>query len=240
MFGVQRLGVFFLAYGIFLLFAYRLDPRFSLRYKKPPSFSYLIWISTLETAVLIFILISLNFLLDQDLIAIFGLNRLLFSEQEVLLGLLGGATIFLICLPINLLVSVLRRKFFPSYKSQREEKVKNLVFASLPKSRSLSFALLSLVSLKAAVFEEIIFRGYLLSNFLLLTFPTLAILLQALLFFIPHLYQGIFNAVLPLVGGFLFGLIFFLTGSLTVVIIAHFTGDLIGLSIQAVSIKGSK
>ena len=35
-------------------------------------------------------------------------------------------------------------------------------------------------------------------------------------------------------GGLAFGLAFFLTGSLTVVIIAHFVGDMIGLTIQAI------
>jgi membrane protease YdiL (CAAX protease family) len=233
--GFQRLFIFFIAYGAFLLFAYKMDPRFSLKYRKRPSFVYLMWISTLETVILLLMLVFFNLLLGQDLIVIFGIDRLLLTQQEVLFGLVAGVLIFLLFLPIDASISALRRKFFPTYKSRREDEVRKLVFASLPKSPRSMFALLLTTSLKAAIFEEIIFRGYLLNNLLLLTLPGIAI--QALLFFIPHLYQGAFNAILPLIGGFVFGLLFFITGSLTVVIVAHFTGDLIGLVIQATLTK---
>jgi len=236
----QGIFTFLLAYAIFLLFAYKADPRFSLKYKKTPSFYYLMWISTLETIVLILPLIFFNLFLGRDIVTAFSLDRLLLAQREILLGLLAGVLLFLACLPANALISVLHRKFFPLYKSGREDEVQKLVFASLPKSQRLSFTLLLVTSLKAAIFEEIIFRGCLLNDLLSLTFPIVAITVQAVLFFIPHLYQGVFNAILPLIGGFMFGLIFFLTGSLTVVIIAHFIGDLIGLSIQTAMMRRKK
>ena len=188
-------------------------------------------------ARLLLILIFFNLLLGQDLITIFSLDGLLFVRQEVLLGFSIGVLIFLLFLPADMMISALRRRFFPLYKPRREDEVKNLVFASLPKSPRLMFTLLLITSLKAAIFEEVIFRGHLLNNLLLSTFPVIAVTIQAFLFFIPHLYQGVFNAVLPLIGSFVFGLIFFLTGSLTVVIIAHFAGDLIGLVTQAALIR---
>lgn len=238
--GFLRIIIFLIAYVSFLVFAYRMDPRFSLKYEKPPSFKYLIWISTVGTAILLLIMLGLNYMFSQDLIAAFGLDRPLSIQREVPLGLIIGAVIFLLYIPIDMLISSARSKFFPNYKSRREEEIKKLIFSSLPESPRLMFAVLMTVSIKAAIFEELIFRGYLLNNLLLLTSPALAITVQAILFFIPHLYQGVFNALLTLIGGFIFGLIFFLTSSLLVVMITHFTGDMIGLVVQVAMTGESK
>ncbi|GEM_PF-3025034 len=230
--GIQGFIIFLIAYAFYLLFAYKKDPRFSLKYERVPSFYFLMLISTLETLILVVILIILNLLIGRDLISIFGLNRLNLTGEVPLLGFLGGILVFITCLVAGSLISLLHRKFFFYYKPTREEEVKKLMLASLPRSRRKSFALLTITSLKAAIFEEIIFRGYLLSNLLLLTSPTIALIVQALLFSIPHLYQGILNALLPLIAGLLLGEIFLITDSLTVVIVAHFVGDVIGLIIQ--------
>jgi membrane protease YdiL (CAAX protease family) len=96
---------------------------------------------------------------------------------------------------------------------------------------------LSATSLKAAIFEELLFRGYLLGNLLLLFSPMVAIIVQAVFFFIGHLYQGLLNAITPLIYGIILGLVIFLTSSLTVVMIAHFTGDMIALITQASAMK---
>lgn len=235
--GLHGFFAFLIAYVIFLFLAYRIDPRFSLKYKKRPSFYQLMWISTLETTVLLLVLIVLNFLFGQNLIIAFGLDRIFLSGEQFLLGFATGILFFLACLPIDMLISLFRSKFLPTYKPEREEEVKKLVFASLHKSRRESFTLLLVTSIKAAIFEEMIFRAYLLGVLLLMTSPVVAIIVQALFFFLPHLYQGVFNAILPFIGGLVFGLIFYLTGSLTIVIISHFTGDLIGLSIQTLMVK---
>jgi len=230
--GLHGFFAFLIAYVIFLLLAYKIDPRFSRKYKKLPSFYQLMWISTLETTVLLLVLIVLTFLFGQNLITAFGLDSIFLSGEQFLLGFAAGILFFLVCLPIDMLISLFRSKFLPNYKSEREEEVKKLVFASLPKSMRKSFGLLLATSIKAAIFEEIIFRAYLLSVLLLITSPVVAIIVQALFFFLPHLYQGVFNAISPFIGGLILGLIFYLTGSLTIVIISHFTGDLTGLSIQ--------
>ncbi|MDQ7032723.1 MAG: type II CAAX endopeptidase family protein [Desulfonauticus sp.] len=231
---------FLIAYVIFLLLAYKIDPRFSLRYKKPPSFYQLMLISTFETTVLLSVLIVLNLLLTRNLIVVFGLDRLFLSGEQFLLGFAAGILLFLAYFPLGILISLFKNKFLPNYKPEREKKVEKLIFASLPKSRKEAFTLLLATSIKAAIFEEIIFRAYLLGGLLLMTPPTVAIIVQALFFFIPHLYQGILNAILPFIGGIIFGLIFYLTGSLTIVILSHFTGDLVGLSIQTLMTKKGK
>lgn len=237
MLGVQRLFAFLIAYIMLLLFAYKVDPRFSLKYKKIPSFYYLLFISTLGTVILLLPLVLFNLFLDQDLIAVFGIDHLTFAGHDVLVGLLSAIAIFPLLLSIDALISVFRRKVLPSYKSRREDELEKLVFDSLPKSQKQMFTLLAITSSKAAIFEELIFRGYLLSNLLLFVSPAVAIIIQALFFFIGHLYQGIFNAILPLILGIILGFIFYLTGSLSVIMITHFMVDVIGLVTQAIWIR---
>ncbi|MEM3642149.1 MAG: CPBP family intramembrane glutamic endopeptidase, partial [Candidatus Bathyarchaeia archaeon] len=114
------------------------------------------------------------------------------------------------------------------------------ILASFPQSQTHMFMLLVLTSLKAAIFEELIFRGYLLGNLLSWVPPGIAIIVSAAIFFVGHLYQGVFPSVLTFFGGLAFGLVFFLTNSLTVVIVAHFFGDMIGLIIQAIGMSRKK
>lgn len=234
---IHHLLIFLVAYAFYFLLAYKIDPRFSLKYTSPPSFYKLLGISTIETIIMLLVLVILNLPLGTNLITIFGLNRLHISCYHFLLGLIAGVLLFIIYFPVGMFIPIIRRKLLPEYKSEREEKVKKLIFISLPKSRRKAFTLLLIASLKAAIFEEIIFRAYLLGSLLTITSPVIALIVQAFLFFLPHLYQGIFNAILPFIGGIVFGLIYYLTGSLTVVIISHFTGNLIGLILQSIMMK---
>lgn len=236
----QGFFAFLVAYAIFLVLAWKIDPRYSLKYTRIPSFYRLLGISTLETTVLLLVLAVLNFSFGQNLIVMFALDRLFFSGEQILWGLVVGVLSILVCLFVDMFTSFLRKELWPTFRSEREEKVKQLMFSSLPKSKRTMFALLLLTSLKAAVFEEIIFRGYFLSNLLLITHPTIAITVQAFFFFIPHLYQGPFNAILPFILGLIMGMAFYLTGSLTIVMISHFAGDAVGLIIQAIVITKKK
>lgn len=228
---------FVVAYFAFFLFSLKADPRFSLKYKKFPSFQYLFLISTLGTIIMLSVLVFLNLIFSRDLVIVFNLNCLSFSWHDILLGLLACLAIFLFILPIDALISLVRRKFLPSYRSRREDEVKKLILASLPKSQTQMFVLLTVTSFKAAIFEELIFRGYLLGNLLLWVPPVIAIIVSAFLFFVGHLYQGVFPSLLPFFGGLAFGFVFLLTSSLAVVIIAHFLGDLIGLTIQTITMS---
>ncbi len=186
------------AYFAFFLFSLKADPRFSLKYKKFPSFQYLFLISTLGTIIMLSVLVFLNLIFSRDLVIVFNLNCLSFSWHDILLGLLACLAIFLFILPIDALISLVRRKFLPSYRSRREDEVKKLILASLPKSQTQMFVLLTVTSFKAAIFEELIFRCYLLGNLLLWVPPVIAIIVSAFLFFVGHLYPGSFSFTLAL------------------------------------------
>jgi membrane protease YdiL (CAAX protease family) len=230
------LYAFAIAYTIFLLFTYKIDPRYSLKYKKAPSFRRLLGLSTIEKTVFILLLVSLSLFPNRKLIAAFSLDKLNLSLNEAWFGILGGLIAFVAGIPVSGLISVLRRRFSIS-KTRREEEIMKLLQASLPHSLMEVFLILLFTSVSAAILEEIIFRGYLLNHLLLVMSPVWAIVLQAFLFFFPHLYQGVYNAMLPLVGGFVFGLIFYFSGSLSAVIIAHFTADFVSLLFTVKSMR---
>jgi len=84
----------------------------------------------------------------------------------------------------------------------------------------------------AGVCEEIIFRGFFINYLLAFSGHTLigqwsAILLPAMLFSVVHIYQGHKAVLKILVAGILFGLIYYLSGSLLIVILLHFAMDMI-------------
>jgi membrane protease YdiL (CAAX protease family) len=85
------------------------------------------------------------------------------------------------------------------------------------------------VSITAGICEEILFRGFLLRY--LHETPwnlnlTLALLISAVIFGIQHLYQRVKGAAGTVVLGFLFGLLFLLTGSLLAPMLLHAALDL--------------
>lgn len=86
--------------------------------------------------------------------------------------------------------------------------------------------------LAAGIGEEIVYRGFMIGFFTTLfkglsMAPTLAILVPSLLFSLAHFYQGWQAVFKILVLSFLFGMIFWYTGSLLTVIILHFGVDLL-------------
>jgi membrane protease YdiL (CAAX protease family) len=85
------------------------------------------------------------------------------------------------------------------------------------------------VSITAGVCEETLFRGFMLHY--LHVFPwtlnlSLALLISSVAFGLNHLYQGAAGAAGTAVVGFLFGLLFLLTGNLLLPIILHGAIDL--------------
>lgn len=85
------------------------------------------------------------------------------------------------------------------------------------------------VSITAGICEEILFRGFLL-HFMQI-FPwktnlTMALLISSLIFGLDHLYGGIGGVVGSAVMGFLFGLLFLLSGNLLLSVILHSLTDL--------------
>lgn len=90
-----------------------------------------------------------------------------------------------------------------------------------------------LLCFSAGVFEEIVYRGYLITYCIYLFEQSafqnyLAIFFPALVFSIAHFYQG-FKAVIKIfVLSVFFGYLFLLSGSLLIVMILHFLVDLAG------------
>jgi len=97
-------------------------------------------------------------------------------------------------------------------------------------------AFLSFTTFLSGLMEELIFRGFLATS---LTFlhPTIVILIQAFLFFVPSLYQGLPNALLVFYKGVMLGIFLVFSGSIFVAITARLTSDIIGLLIQAKSLE---
>ncbi len=90
-----------------------------------------------------------------------------------------------------------------------------------------------IMCVSAGVFEEIVFRGYLIGFFktIFAGIPAAAawaVLTPALIFSIAHYYQGTRAVFKILVLSLLFGMIFWHSGSLWGVMIIHFFVDLIG------------
>ena len=90
------------------------------------------------------------------------------------------------------------------------------------------------VSITAGVCEEALFRGFMLHY--LHIFPwtlnlTLALLISSVSFGFNHLYQGAGGVAGTAIIGFLFGLLFLLTGNLLLPIIFHGVMDLRMLAI---------
>jgi hypothetical protein len=91
----------------------------------------------------------------------------------------------------------------------------------------LESSLAVLVAASAGVCEEIVFRGYLQKQFLALCQnAALAILLQAAVFGVPHVYQGVRVAAMSALYGVLFGVLALWRRSLRPGILAHTWSDI--------------
>ncbi len=98
----------------------------------------------------------------------------------------------------------------------------------IPYPRNLLESLLAIaVAGSAGVCEEIVFRGYLQRQFRALAgSAAIAVFLQAMVFGIPHVYQGVRLATTTFVYGLLFGLLALWRRSLRPGILAHTWSDI--------------
>lgn len=124
--------------------------------------------------------------------------------------------------------------FSISSRRQREKSLEhfNKRTPFLPTVRS-ELPLYFLMCFSAGVFEEIVYRGFLITYsyylFSGLSYQWLwAILLPTIVFSIAHYYQGTLAVVKSLILCFLFGCIFYVSGSLLVVMLLHFLVDASG------------
>lgn len=145
--------------------------------------------------------------------------------------LTGIAIIFSLILIIGYVIDVLVETLIPKRKSASLERWKtNTPF--LP-SNFLEYRHFIFAAFSAAFCEEVIFRGFFINFVLAFTHNTdigiySAIVLPALLFGVMHIYQGHVAILKIILGGILFGLIFYISKSLWIPIIIHFIIDMIG------------
>lgn len=86
-----------------------------------------------------------------------------------------------------------------------------------------------LVCVSAGVCEEILFRGFLIRYFQAGPYHlalALAVILSCLIFGAAHLYQGIVGVLQTTLMGLMFAVLFLLTGSLILPVLAHVVTDL--------------
>jgi len=228
------LSTFFFSYAVFLLISYKTDPRYTLKYDRKTSFYRIAGYSTINRIIFITLLVLFSFSANQNLISIFGLENSLPVHFWLLLGILAGLLIFFLGMPINLLIQIFRIRLGLE-KSRREEEILKIMFQK-PVHPSEFIAFLSFTTVLSGLMEELIFRGFLTTSLMFLH-PAIAILIQAFLFFVPSLYQGLPNALLVFYKGVMLGIFLVLSGSIFVAITARLTSDIIGLLIQAKSLR---
>jgi membrane protease YdiL (CAAX protease family) len=90
-----------------------------------------------------------------------------------------------------------------------------------------------LLCLSAGIFEEVIYRGYMVTYFGYLFRDSdyrqiLSVFLPALFFSISHFYHGLKNIIKIFVLSLLFGYIYIQSGSLVIVMLLHFIVNVIG------------
>ena len=232
---ILGISAFFLSYAIFLLVAYKRDPRYQLKYERNQSFYKIAGLSVLNRVILLSLLLMFTMLANRQPEEVFsfrGYN----ATIETVLGVLAGFLIFFLGVAVNMLIQIFRLKFSRG-STLREREVLKITLGTKPMAFTDFIMVLSVTTLFSGILEEIVFRGYLLNHLLLLVHPSIAILVQAFLYFIPDLYRGTYGALLTLYRGIMFGVFFFLAGSLLTAIIAHLISDLAGLYVEAKSIR---
>ena len=139
---------------------------------------------------------------------------------------LGGAALFLALYAFDSL-----RQIGPARLAQTRRRWRRDTPFMPTTPRELGHSLVMITS--AAVFEEIVYRGFLISYAAQFTGATplglaAAVILPALVFGLGHLYQGWrAGGKIVFLAGFL-GAIFVLTGSLWIPMALHFVADLVG------------
>ncbi|WDD97352.1 CPBP family intramembrane glutamic endopeptidase [Thalassomonas actiniarum] len=82
------------------------------------------------------------------------------------------------------------------------------------------------ISVSAGICEELLFRGYLLNLLSGLLPDYAAVTLSAILFALPHIYQGVIPAMRTFIMGVIFALLYLLTDSIIICILLHITLDI--------------
>jgi membrane protease YdiL (CAAX protease family) len=96
----------------------------------------------------------------------------------------------------------------------------------------------------AGVFEEVVYRGYMVTYFSYLFKDSayrqsLSVFLPALIFSVSHFYHGLKNIIKIFILSTFFGYIYIQSGSLVIVMLLHFLANVIGglLSVKYIKMK---
>lgn len=95
------------------------------------------------------------------------------------------------------------------------------------------FKVYLIMCLCAGVFEEVVYRGYMVTYFSYLFRDSayrqsLSVCLPALIFSVSHFYHGVKNIIKIFVLSMFFGYIYIQSGSLVIVMLVHFLANVIG------------
>ena len=139
-----------------------------------------------------------------------------------------------ITLTLAFVILYLGDLFYETISPARKQKTISKLSENTPflPSNHTELAHFTFAALTAGVCEEIIFRAFLINYLLAFSGHTFvgqcsAIILPALLFSVVHIYQGHKAVLKILLAGVLFGLIYYLSGSLLIVMMLHFALDMI-------------
>jgi membrane protease YdiL (CAAX protease family) len=155
-----------------------------------------------------------------------GLAQSSFQNPILRYSLLGISVLFSLLVLSPFLITLAKPKLRIAY-TKALDKVPFAFFFPHTATERGAFAALSI---SAGVCEEIIFRSFLVAYFASYGANVLiALLISSVLFGINHGYQGWIGVLKTGVAGFLFGMLFFTTGSLVAAIVLHGITDLSAL-----------
>ncbi len=163
--------------------------------------------------LLLLFIISWIYFVEKRTIASIGWKKL---TAKTILGGLGLGLVLFILFGISMTV-------IQATGLELNQEMAQL-FASQP------FPLLLLIALRAGVVEEVLFRGYAFERIYELTKSKwIAALVPLIIFTLAHLAWGVGHLVFVFIGGGLFTIVYISKRNLALIIIAHFTTDVIAL-----------
>ena len=163
--------------------------------------------------------------------------------KDIWMGIQFFCLLFLIRLPLSIAV----------FRGHAELSADSSFYNSLltssfpPVYIFLSFLFMALSTFGAAFWEEVFWRGYLQTLFSRKISPATGFILTALIFGLGHFFSrldwgkwGVLMAFGVLLGGFFYGMIYYMTESLLVVAVMHFLSNIWGDYPLMVYISGNR
>lgn len=118
--------------------------------------------------------------------------------------------------------------FASASPEKMERALKAVHGAKITPNTSGELALFMLMAVSAGVWEELVYRGFLVWFLVPLVGAVGAVVVSALIFGLAHLYQGVRGLVQTVVVGLIFGALYLLTASLWWLMVVHAVMDIAG------------